>query len=228
MFYTCFLILFQSYKTELNGYHAFSRSCNVVGNTHPRTCGCGQWGNNKCGCSRGGNCSNDPTPHFNPCYNYVESVNPIFDPRRVLLRRTFFINEDCSKYLSVGYYAARDYQPLLEVGASTKMPVRLTEEHVRTFAEHLPRICEAMCSDEQYSCVDVEFKLQTTGTYHVARVYLGKSTSACISQNCVIWCTFFMWFKSTNIVFACFILCYNLCTRCPAFDSLCRTGKQCR
>jgi len=43
-------------------------------------------------------------PDFNPCYSYVESVNPMFDPRRVLLRRTFFINEDCSKYLSVGYY----------------------------------------------------------------------------------------------------------------------------
>ena len=98
----------------------------------------------------------------------------MFDHRRVLLRRTPFINEDCSKYLSVGYYPARDYQPLVEVGASTKMPVRLTEEHVRTFAEHLPRICEAMCSDEQYPCVDVEVKLQTTGTYHVVRVYLGK------------------------------------------------------
>jgi len=62
----------------------------------------------------------------------------------------------------------------VEVGASTKMPVRLEEEHVRTFAEHLPRICEAMCGDEQYSCVDGEFRLQTKGTYHVARVYLGK------------------------------------------------------
>ena len=40
-------------------------------------------------------------PDFSPCYNYAESVNPLFDPRRVLLRRTFFINEDCSKYLSV-------------------------------------------------------------------------------------------------------------------------------
>jgi len=54
------------------------------------------------------------------------------------------------------------------------MPVRLTEEHVRTFAEHLPKICEAMCNDEHYSYVDGEFKLQTTGTYHVARVYLSK------------------------------------------------------
>ena len=62
----------------------------------------------------------------------------------------------------------------MEVGASTKIPVRLTEEHVRTFAEYLPRKCEAMCRDEQYSCVDGEFKLQTTGTYHVARLYLDK------------------------------------------------------
>ena len=98
----------------------------------------------------------------------------MFDPRRVLLRRNLFINEDCSKYLSVGYYPAREYQPLVEVGASTKMPICLSEEQVRTFMEHLPRICEAMCSDEQYSCLDGEFKLHTTGTYHVARVYFGK------------------------------------------------------
>jgi len=98
----------------------------------------------------------------------------MFDPRLVLLRRTFFINEDCSKYLSVGYYLARDYQPLVEEGALSKMTVRLTEKHVRTFAKHLPRMYEDMCSDEQYSSVDGEFKLQTTGTYHVARVYLSK------------------------------------------------------
>ena len=54
------------------------------------------------------------------------------------------------------------------------MPVRLEEEHVRTFAEHLSRICEAVCGDEQNSFVDGEFRLQTTGTYHFARVYLGK------------------------------------------------------
>ena len=42
-------------------------------------------------------------PDFNLCYNYAESANPIFDPRTVLLRRNFFIIEDCSKYVSVGY-----------------------------------------------------------------------------------------------------------------------------
>ena len=29
--------------------------------------------------------------------------NPAFDPKRVLLRRMFFINEDKTKYMSVGY-----------------------------------------------------------------------------------------------------------------------------
>ena len=30
-------------------------------------------------------------------------TNPTFDPKRVLLRRMFFINEDKPKYVSVGF-----------------------------------------------------------------------------------------------------------------------------
>ena len=45
---------------------------------------------------------------------------------------------------------------------------------MRTFAEYLPRICEAIRGDEQYFCVEGEFRLQTTGTYLVTRVELGK------------------------------------------------------
>ena len=40
--------------------------------------------------------------------------NPAFDPQRVLLRRLFFINEDRTKYVSVGFNPARDYLPLVE------------------------------------------------------------------------------------------------------------------
>ena len=36
-------------------------------------------------------------------------VNPGFDPKRVLLRRMFFINEDKTKFVSVGFYPSRDY-----------------------------------------------------------------------------------------------------------------------
>ena len=44
-------------------------------------------------------------------------ANPPFDPKWVLLWRIFFINKDKTKYMSVGFYAARDYQPLVEFGA---------------------------------------------------------------------------------------------------------------
>ena len=42
--------------------------------------------------------------------------NPAFDPKRVLLRRLFFINDVRTKYVSVGFYPARNYLPLLEFG----------------------------------------------------------------------------------------------------------------
>ena len=40
--------------------------------------------------------------------------NPAFDPKRVLLRRLFFINEYRTKYVSVDFYPARDYLTLFD------------------------------------------------------------------------------------------------------------------
>jgi hypothetical protein len=42
--------------------------------------------------------------------------NPAFDPQRILLRRLFFINEDRTKYVSVGFYPAPYYLPQVEFG----------------------------------------------------------------------------------------------------------------
>jgi len=53
-------------------------------------------------------------PEFDTCNFYAEAVNLIFDPKRFLLRRLFFIDEDRTKYVSVGLYPARDYQPFVE------------------------------------------------------------------------------------------------------------------
>jgi hypothetical protein len=46
--------------------------------------------------------------------------NSAFDPKRVLLCRLFFINEDRTKYVSVAFYPARDYLPLVEFGVVRK------------------------------------------------------------------------------------------------------------
>jgi len=74
--------------------------------------------------------------------------NPAFDPKRVLLRRMFFINEDKTKYMSVGYYPARDYQPLVEFGAirsGGSNSLILADEQVAAMADCLPAIRDTMC-----------------------------------------------------------------------------------
>ncbi len=40
--------------------------------------------------------------------------------------------------------------------------------------EHLPKLCEAICRGDHYSCKDDLFRLQSAGTYRVARMYLDK------------------------------------------------------
>jgi len=64
-------------------------------------------------------------------------ANPALDPKRVLLRRLLFFNEDEFNYVSVGFYPARDYQPLVEFNVSQpggSKPLILTDEQVDTLA----------------------------------------------------------------------------------------------
>ena len=101
-------------------------------------------------------------------------MSPEFDPKGVLLRRVFFIDEDKTRYVSVGFYPTQNYQPRVDFGGPRIKHVILADQHVATLAECLPRICEALCDDEQFACIDVIFRLTTTGTYRVARLYIEK------------------------------------------------------
>jgi hypothetical protein len=53
------------------------------------------------------------------------------DPRallsRVLLRRIFFLNNEKSRYVSIGFYPAHDYQIFVEFGAPRIAPITITE-----------------------------------------------------------------------------------------------------
>ena len=60
---------------------------------------------------------------------------------RVLLRRVFFLNEEKSRYVSVGFYPTDNYQVLAEFGGPQIAPITLTEKHVKSLAEHLPALC---------------------------------------------------------------------------------------
>ena len=73
----------------------------------------------------------------------VTSIDP-----RVLLRRVYFLNEERTRYVSVGFYPADNYQVLAEFGGPRITPITLTQQHVRTLMENLPALCDAMRRDE--------------------------------------------------------------------------------
>jgi len=78
--------------------------------------------------------------------------NPAFDHKRVLLLRLFFINEDRTKYVSVGFYPAPDYLPLMEFGVVRRgdgtKTLNLSDEQLDAMAEGLPMLLDAMCCVE--------------------------------------------------------------------------------
>ena len=62
--------------------------------------------------------------------SYTEATSLLFDPNRVLLRRVFFLDTDKTRYISVGYYPSRNYQPLVEIGTPKQIPILLSDHHV--------------------------------------------------------------------------------------------------
>jgi len=73
--------------------------------------------------------------------------NPAFDPQGVLLRRLFFLNTNKTKYVSVGFYLARDFLPLVEFGvirSCGSKAIILTDEQVYTLAQYLPALADSM------------------------------------------------------------------------------------
>jgi len=76
------------------------------------------------------------------------SAYPAFDHKRVLIWRMLFINENKTKYVSIIFYPARDYQPLVEFGAIRRggsNSLILTDEKVATLVGCLLAISDSMC-----------------------------------------------------------------------------------
>jgi len=105
--------------------------------------------------------------------------NPAFDPKRVLLRRLFFINEDKKNYVSLGYYPARDYQPLVEFGAIRRggsNSLIHSDEQITALADFLPAIRDSMCVGGDrvvIKCESGNFRLHTPRRHGSARLFVG-------------------------------------------------------
>ena len=60
----------------------------------------------------------------------------------------YFINEDKANYVFVGYYPARDYQPLVHFGAIRRGGSKcliLVDEQVVSLSDGLPSIRDFIC-----------------------------------------------------------------------------------
>jgi len=116
--------------------------------------------------------------HYNT-HLYLLDPNPAYDPKRFLLRRMFFINEDKTMYVSVGYYPARDYQTLVEFGAMRRGGSKcliLSDEQVAALAYCLPAIRDSMCVGEDrvfIKCEGGNFGLHTPKKHGSARLFVG-------------------------------------------------------
>ena len=61
-----------------------------------------------------------PAPQIDTCLDVVSTA--LANPNRAILWRVFFIAEDKSKFVSVGFFPARGYQPLAEFGGAKNCP----------------------------------------------------------------------------------------------------------
>jgi len=91
-----------------------------------------------------------------------------------MLRSVFFIAEDKSKFVSVGFYPARGYQPLAEFGGAKKLPLFPNAQKLQTMTDNIAALCNALSTNEHFCTKDGDFKMNTTGRYRIARVYLDK------------------------------------------------------
>jgi len=73
----------------------------------------------------------------------------------------------------VGYYPARGHQPLAEFGGAKKLPLLLNAQQLQTMAENIAALCDAVYKRTLQED-GRRLKMNTTGSYRVARVYLGK------------------------------------------------------
>jgi hypothetical protein len=86
--------------------------------------------------------------------------------------------------------------PWLKSDAPTSHHFSSKKEHVRSMAEHLPRICDALYRDEYYICIsqDGRFRMNTAGSYRVARMYIDKKWMAFKLEELRYLSYIFSWF----------------------------------
>ena len=84
------------------------------------------------------------------------------------------MDHEKTKYISVGFYPARNYQPLVEIGSPTSTPIVLMDQHVKTLSEHTPAQVDVLWRGGFYNVLDGEFAMHSASPFNTAILTLGK------------------------------------------------------
>jgi len=68
-----------------------------------------------------------------------------------------------TRYVSIGFYSAQNYEACVDFGAPRRMPAVLTSYCLLTLSQHLPKLCGNTCANESYVCKELLIRLQTEG-----------------------------------------------------------------
>jgi hypothetical protein len=108
----------------------------------------------------------EPPTAVDSCTYTEGSVDLLFDPKRVLLRFVYFLNPEKTKYISVGFYPGRNYQPLVEIGSPQSTLIILTDQHVNTLSQHLTAQVDALWRGEFYNVLDCDLAIHSASPYN--------------------------------------------------------------
>jgi hypothetical protein len=71
-------------------------------------------------------------------------------------RRIYFLNKDRSRFISIGYYPDRKYEPYVEIGG-VKCGVTLSAYYFTSLVNHLPKLAEKLSKNQAYRCDEKTF-----------------------------------------------------------------------
>jgi hypothetical protein len=108
--------------------------------------------------------SNRMLPSLQDCNFATELISSAPDTRKIVMRRLFFINQDKTKFVSVGFHTSSAYLTLAEFGGSKITSILLSQDYLNLFASHLHDLHQAMCDNKPYSFKsdDTAFKVFVT------------------------------------------------------------------
>ena len=74
----------------------------------------------------------------------------------------------------MGFYPARNYQPVVGIGSPKSTLIVLTDQKVKILSEHLPAQIDALWRGDFYNVMDSEFAMHSASPFNTSILNMGK------------------------------------------------------